>query len=131
MIPNVVDLHRRDARRAGDGVAAVGAADDARRDAVHDIGAGRDRGQQHAARDGLGGGHDVRGAARIGPVLGGKVFSGPAVAALHLIGDEQDPVVVADPAYCLHPLDGSRDEAALARVLLLLAFYAGDLLSGT
>ena len=110
----LVDLHRSQTGRAGQRIAAEGAADGTCGGGVHDLVTAGDRRNRHAAGEGLRGGHDIRGGARLGPVFGGEVLAGTAVAALDFVSDEQDAVLVADLAHGLDPLDRGGDEAAFA-----------------
>ena len=57
-----------------------------------------------------------------------NIRAGPPEAGLHLVGDEDDPVLVADPAQPLDEGGRSRNEATFA--LLGLEDDGGDVLSG-
>ena len=78
--------------RARHRVAAVGSAQTADVDPVHDLGPAGHRGQRQAGGDALGRRHQVR---HDGLVLAGEPGPRPAEAGLHLVGHEQDPVVLA------------------------------------
>ena len=85
-------VHRGQRRGAGDGVAAVGAAQPARVHGVHELGAADDRGQRHAVGQALGHGDEV------GPdalVVEGEQVAGAAEPGLDLVGDEQHAVLAA------------------------------------
>ena len=82
-------LEHGDRGRAGDGVAAEGAAEAAGLGGIHDLGATGDAGQRQAARDALGAEHQVGHEAE---VLAGEVRAGAGHAALDLVGDEDDAV---------------------------------------
>jgi len=84
-----------DRRRTGDGVAAIGAAVRAGRPAFHQLAPGNDPGERQARGQSLGDGDDVG--------CHPKVFEGEPLArapeaGLNLVGDEQDAVLVAQPA---------------------------------
>ena len=82
-----------DGGRAADRVAAVGAAVAAGGPAGHELGRRADRGDREARRQALGHHDDV------GPdavLLDAEHRAGATEAALHLVGDEQDPVLAAD-----------------------------------
>ena len=68
-------------------------------------------GERKAGRDRLGDGHQV---GLDAVVLDREHLPGAAEAGLHLVDDEDDPVLVADPAQPAHELLGRDDEAALA-----------------
>ena len=95
----------------GHRVAAVGAAETAHAGRVHDLGAAGDPGQGQAARDGLRGheqvGHDAG-------VLAGEELARAAEAGLHLVGDEQDAVLLGESPEPRQVLAGRHHEAALA-----------------
>ena len=81
--------------------------------------------ERQPARDRLGDRHQVRLDA---VVLHREELARAAEAGLHLVGDQDDPVLVADPAEAVDELGRSDDEAALA--LHRLEDDRGDLLGG-
>ena len=100
----------RQGGRAGDRVAAEGVAVGAARP-VHDGIAGDAGTQGHAGGDALGGGDDIRLDVK---VLDGPPLAGAAHAALDLVGDEQDVVLVAQFAQGGEEPGGRDDVAAFA-----------------
>ena len=78
---------------AAHGVAAEGGEVVADLEGVGDLGAGDEGAQRPAVGDALGHGHDVRHDAE---VLDGEQLAGAPEAALHLVGDEQDALLVED-----------------------------------
>ena len=106
-------LHLRDRAergRAGDRVAAVGSAEPADVDAVHQLGVAGDGGQRQAAGDALGGGDQVGHDAL---VVDGEPRPGAAEAGLDLVGDEHD-AVLRRPGREGRQEAGGLDEPALA-----------------
>ena len=102
-------VEHRVAGRRRDRVAAEGGERD-RRHRVHDLGAADHAGQREAVADALGEGQQVRHDA-VG-LVAPEVLAGAAPAGLHLVGDQQDPVLVehlleraegARPAACTNP----------------------------
>ena len=98
-------------RRAGDRVAAEGAAEPARVDRVHDRRRPGDRRQRQPAAERLAG-HEQVGLRVV--VLDRPHRPGAADAGLDLVVDPQDPVAVAQLAQTSGEVRGHRDEAALA-----------------
>ena len=92
-----------EAERGGarDRVAAVGAAEAAGVDGVHQLGPAGDGGERQAAGDALGGRDEVGDDAL---VVAGEPVTGAAEAGLDLVGDEDDAVLAA-------PLGDRRAEA--------------------
>ena len=105
------DVHRLDRRGAGDRAAAVGAADAAEVRRVHDLGAAGDRADRHAGAERLRGDDQVGNDA---VVLDREQAAGAAEAALHLVGDHDDAVRVAQLANAPEEARRHRDEAGLA-----------------
>ena len=104
----VDDIEHRDGRRLGDRVADEGAADRSRRRSVHELGAAEHTRERQSVRDRL------RHADEVGldaGVLHRKEATRPAKTGLHLIGDEDDPVPVADPAHAFEKLGRRHDES--------------------
>ena len=104
-------LEDGDPRGAGDGVAAVGRAMGALAPALLEVAPGGESAQRQAVGDRLGDRH------RVGHdpgVLERPHPAGPAVAGLDLVGDEQDPVLVAEGAQLAQERDRCRLVAALA-----------------
>ena len=104
-------VDRRERGGAGDRVAAVGRAVGARAPGLEQLGPGDHRAERHARGDALGRQQDVRLDA---PVLDRPHLAGPAGARLDLVGDQQDPVLVADLAQALEEAVLGDDVAALA-----------------
>jgi DNA-binding CsgD family transcriptional regulator len=118
-------LERAERGRAGDRVAAVGAAETTRVHGVHDLLTAGDRRERQATGDALRGGdqvgHDTL-------VVAGEPVARPAEPGLDLIRDQQDPVVGAErrqprqepvrrhdePALTLDRLDDHRGRVGLA-----------------
>ena len=98
-------------RGAGDGVAAERAAEPARAGRVHDLGSAGDRSQRQPAAERLPG-HEQVGCDTA--VLDRPHRPRPPHPGLHLVGDEEDPVPVAELAQPLEIVAGHGDEAALA-----------------
>ena len=88
-------VEHRERRRAGDRAAGIGAAEPARVRRVHDRGAADDARQRKAAGQRFGDGDQVRLDAGI---LDAEHLAGAREAGLHLVGDQQDAVLVADLA---------------------------------
>ena len=110
--PLVADrLEHGDAGGAGDRVAAVRRAVRAATPALAELAPGHDRRQREPVGDRLGHAHDVGDDPR---VLERPHLARPAVARLHLVGDQQDPVLVAQRAQRAHERDRRRVVAALA-----------------
>ena len=86
-------VDRRERGRATHRVRAVGPAVRASAPARHELGAGADRRDREARRDALRHDHDVGLDAR---VLDREHAPGAGESGLHLVGDEQDPVLGAD-----------------------------------
>ena len=97
--------------RAGDRVAAVGAAEAADVDVAHDLGPAGHRGQRQAAGDALGRGDQV---GHDPLVLAREPGPGPAEPRLHLVGDEQDAVLLAPRRQGRQEAGGGHDEPAFA-----------------
>ena len=94
-----------------DRVADVGAADGAVARRVHDLRPAEHARERQAGGDRLGDRDQVG----LDPeLLDGEGRAGAAEAGLHLVGDEDDAVLVAEPSQALHELAGRDDEAALA-----------------
>ena len=108
----VVD-HVEHGERRGlrDRVADEGAADAAGDGRVHDLGAAEHARERQAVRDRLRDADQVGLDAR---VLDREEAAGAAEAGLHLVGDEDDAVAVADLAHACDELGRRDDEAALA-----------------
>ena len=114
--------------RGGDGVPTEGAAEATCVHVAHQLGPARHRRQGQAARDALGHGHQVRDDA---VVLACEPRARTAKSRLHLIGDEEDPVVAAPggqggqeagrghhkAALALHRLDQDARHVARAHLL--------------
>ena len=98
-------------RRAGDRAAGIGAAEAARIRRVHDRGPADDARQREAAGERFGDGDEVGLDAGI---LDAEHLAGAREAGLHLVGDQQDAVLVADRAQRLEQFGRRRMEAALA-----------------
>ncbi len=93
------------------GVADVRAAHGAVGRGVHDLRPPEHARERQARGDRLGDDDQVR----LDPeVLHRERAPGAAETCLHLVGHEDDPVLVADPAEALHELGRRHDEAALA-----------------
>ena len=116
-------LDRGERRRARDGVAAVGTAEAALVDRVHQLGAPGDAGERHAAGQSLGGRDDVGDHAL---VVDGEPVAGATEAALDLVGDEDDAVGRGPLRQRRQESVGRHDEAALA--LDRLDEQSGDVL---
>lgn len=104
-------LSHGDASRTGNGIAGVGAAHGPGLLRVHQLLSRDDAGQREAVGDALGHDQDVRAHA---VVLDGEHLARAAEAGLHLVGDEQDVVLVADLAHALQVRRHHGDVAALA-----------------
>ena len=105
----------RERRGLGDGVADVGAADRARVRAVHDLRAPDHPGEGKPGSDRLRDRDQVRLDLE---VLHREHPAGAPEARLHLVGDEDDPVPVAERAKALDVRARSRNEATLAELRL-------------
>ena len=90
--------------RAGDRIAAVRRAVGALAPALLELAPRRDRRQRQAVRDRLGDDDHVRD--DLG-VLERPHHAGPRVARLDLVGDQQDPVLVADRPQALEERGGA------------------------
>src|ERR671922_125888 len=97
--------------RLRDRVADVGAADRGVGRRVHDLGAADHPREREAGGDRLRDDHEV---GLDAVVLDRPHATGPSVARLHLVDDEHDPVLVADPTHSAQELARRDDEAALA-----------------
>ena len=100
-------MRRGDADRA----TAIGAAKAAGAGRVHDLGAAGDGRQREAAGKALGHGGQI---GRHLMVVHGEHLAGAGKAGLHLVGDQQDAVLVADLAQRRHEIARRLVEAALA-----------------
>ena len=104
-------IERDQGRRAGDRVAAVGAAQAAGVGGVHDLGAAGHRRQRHAGGDRFAAdqqiGHQI-------VVLNRKQLAGAAHAGLHLVGDIEHAVLGAARAQVRGKARRQGQEAALA-----------------
>ena len=109
-------------RGARDGVAAERAAEPAWVDRVHQLGAPGDRGEGQSPAEGLARDDQVRLDVQVLDCPGQPC---PSTAGLHLVGDIENPVLLADPLQRLDEFGRHRDEAALA--LHRLEHDAGDL----
>ena len=78
---------------------------------VHQLGAGDGRAQRHAAGDAFGQRDHIRDRAEM---LGGEHLAGASHAALDLVENQQDAVVVGHPAQLVEELLGRHDVAAFA-----------------
>src|SRR5579862_3691391 len=104
-------VEHRDRRGARERIAAERAPEPAGADRVHDLRAARDRRERQPASDRLAGDEQIG--------LDAEVFdrpdrAGASTAGLHLVGDEQDPVLVEKGAKAFEEAPGHRDEPALA-----------------
>ncbi len=89
------DFQHRQARRAGEGRAAVGAAESARSGRIHDVRPADHRRQWHAAGHALGDRHEIR----LNPgVLDREHTTRAGETRLDLVHDEQDAVLVTQGA---------------------------------
>ena len=107
-------LDRRDGRSARERMARVGepAGEELRADELLDRGADGHRAERHVARvDALGHRDDVRDDV---PVVDREPLAGAAEAGHHLVGDQQDPVPVADLADRLQVAVGRDDDPVRA-----------------
>ena len=107
-------LHEGDVGEGGGAahrVAAEGREVVADLEGVGDLGAGDEGAQRPAVGDALGHGHDV---GLDAVVLDGEELAGAPEAALHLVGDEQDALVVEDLLDGLEVAGRRHDDAALA-----------------
>ena len=104
-------LEHGDRGRAGDRVAAEGAAEAAGLGGIHDLGAAGDAGEREAAGDALGREHHVGDEPE---VLAREVLAGAGHAALDLVGDEHDAVGRAPLLQRGEVAVGGDHEAALA-----------------
>ena len=109
------DVEHRARSSKRDGIADERAADRARVRVVHDLCAADHAGQRQATGDRLRDDHQVRLDLE---VLHREHATGPPEAGLHLVGDEDDPVLVADSPETLDELCRRRDEPALALLRL-------------
>ena len=130
-------LQHRQRRRAGDRAAGIGAAQPAGGDHVHDLRLAAHPRQRKTAGDGLGKGGQVRHHAQL---FHGEEAAGTSGAGLHLVGDQQDAVLVAqraqalqeilrrhmETALALHRLDDDGGDVARLGVVLENAFDAGE-----
>ena len=96
---------------AGDGVAAVGAAEAAGLDLVEEFGAAGDGGEGHTAGDALGGGDEVGFDAF---VVGGEPAAGAAEACLDFVRDEDDALFAGPGDQLRQEAFGGDDEATFA-----------------
>ena len=110
-------------RREGDGVPDEGPADRTRMRVVHDLGPSDHARERQTAGDRLRDDHEV---GLDVEVLHREHPGGPPEARLHLVRNQDDAVLVADPAQPLDELGGRRDEPALP--LLRLEHDRGDVL---
>ena len=104
------DVEHRARCSQRDGIADERAADRARVRVVHDRCAADHAGQRQATGDRLRDDHQVRLHLE---VLHREHATRPPEAGLHLVGDEDDPVFVANPAQALDELFRGRDEPSL------------------
>ena len=98
-------------RGDADRIAAISAAEAAGMRSVHDGGAAGHARERKSAAESLGHGDQIGHHAR---VLDGEHLAGARDAALHLVGDQDDAVLVAEPAQSAQELERRHVEAALA-----------------
>ena len=90
LFENVEHRQRGD---ASERIAGVGSAEPARIGGIHDRGAADDAGKRKTAGKTLGDADQIR---LDGVMLHREHFAGPSEAGLHLIGDQDDAMLVAD-----------------------------------
>ena len=102
------DLDGGQSRRTAHCIAAVGTPVTARRPLVVDVATGAERSEREAAGDALGHADDV---GLDAVVVDREHAAGATETALHLVGDEEDPVLTAPLDDAVDERSGSRDVA--------------------